>query len=1027
MIFDKERLQNHQLQALGIALDGLETIKLIDANDASQTHEYTPELICGDGMGAGKTITEIAVLLAMLERGGGRAVFFCPNTDWGYGNVINDSLKIGVPNPAEIFFKFTDVVSDLTTLPKRDGVALVSYPQMIGNKMVDGIYQSRYEQVVRWLTHDRTREFRGAVVFDESHMFTGLIQPVGQRGRRKPSQTAKTLVAFKMDEHLRHATMYNFSATSFKYYTDLAAYPRLGLFGLGRPFNSQFDLLEYLRKGGASVMELVSTHLKAKGQYCRREVSMAGVEIIDKSRTTVELTAEQRREYNTIVAFLREIASNLNQAFIATGIIGEEATEGKKKGSVMSMFYGMVYVLTKSLLAAYKVPRLLELMEELDGELEDGASFVIYSSLTGAATESRAYRVASEFNDEDDDSSEIDLDTVEVNDRGRLIEWLRQQCPVYQYRTEYDDNGNPRQVLDKDEHGNPIISIEAEQIRDEMIEALLDVQFPENAFTVLLETLGDTLGEYSGREYRFKRNAQGKRVRMPHGVKGRAADMKRFHDGEMQHMLLGQAGQAGINLHCAPEYENQRTRVFAALSVSEQVQGMVQATGRVNRFGQTKSPYMALMTTTLACEQRYIAAVASKMAEMGALISGSRDNFDEGGFITTDMGLMDGYAYDAMQQLFAEIIDGDHEELGVDRSAIEMMGFGADLIDSNNLTFKRENNVSVKQFMNRLVILPIAEQPGEPGLQDVVFDLFYQKRLEVIDRAIDRGTYDHGPQSLKAQSIKLVKKELVHTHADGQVTHLLTLDAEFKNKRVPYRDLPHGNGFWVYTSKDGSLRAAWYSNSLQKRMSWAQPDGRRGSLSVDIFDETHREVTGYSAGELQAMWESAYNAAPEVRTETIYLVSGGELHLGKVLNSENLRVVRDTTDDGEHVSGIRLGYSDMQDFLAHFQRSADVPDLTPQQIIDMVMEQRKVVKLYGGIEFRRTTSYMKGTAYLEVCASGGKMLPKHMHPAMIACGVMKVSNKRRKFFLVTNDMVGVVTAVCRQLTGGVGSAVVGIV
>jgi hypothetical protein len=310
--------------------------------------------------------------------------------------------------------------------------------------------------------------------------------------------------------------------------------------------------------------------------------------------------------------------------------------------------------------------------------------------------------------------------------------------------------------------------------------------------------------------------------------------------------------------------------------------------------------------------------------------------------------------------------------------------------------------------MNRLVILPIAEQPGEQGLQDVMFNLFINNRDDTIRRAMDRGTYDHGPQSLKAQSVKLIKKESVHTHADGQVTNLLTLEAEFKNKRVPYRDLPHGNDFWLYTSKDGSLRAAWYSNSLQKRMSWAQPDGRRSSLAVDIFDETHREVTGYSAGELQAMWESAYNAAPEVRTETIYLVSGGELHLGTVLNSENLRVVRDTTDDGEHVSGIRLGYSDMQDFLAHFQRSADVPYLSPQQIIDMVMEQHKVVKLYGGIEFRRTTSYMKGFVYMEVCSSSGKngnALQKHMQPAMQACGVTMVKNARRKFFLVTGDMV----------------------
>ena len=73
-----------------------------------------------------------------------------------------------------------------------------------------------------------------------------------------------------------------------------------------------------------------------------------------------------------------------------------------------------------------------------------------------------------------------------------------------------------------------------------------------------------------------------------------------------------------------------------------------------------------------------------------------------------------------------------------------------------------EGNITVStiptigQFLNRLLSL-------EVGLQNEVFDGFFQALQEVVDYHVEAGDFDSGIENIEAQSVEIADEQVAHT------------------------------------------------------------------------------------------------------------------------------------------------------------------------------------------------------------------------------------------------------------------------
>ena len=327
----------------------------------------------------------------------------------------------------------------------------------------------------------------------------------GERGEKKPSQQGQA--GLRLQNALRDARILYVSATGATTVQNLAYAARLGLWGTGDfPFATRADFVSAMEGGGIAAMEVLARDLKALGLYAARSLSFEGIEyeIVEH-----KLTAEQIRIYDAYADGFQIIHKNLNEALKAANITGADggtynrnakaaARLGASKSNKQRFF--------NHLLTAMKCPTLIAAIAR---DLEDGHACILQIVSTNEALLDR--RLA-----EIPTSEWADL-SIDITPREYVLDYLSHSFPTQLFELYSDDEGNLLSRPAYDADGNPVISREAVERRDRMIEHLASLPPVQGALDQILHRFGtDLVAEVTGRARRVvrRKGESGDRLRI---------------------------------------------------------------------------------------------------------------------------------------------------------------------------------------------------------------------------------------------------------------------------------------------------------------------------------------------------------------------------------------------------------------------------------------------------------------------------------------------------------------------------------
>jgi hypothetical protein len=443
-----------------------ETYDLVSAApaDAANAVRFRRGWFLGDGTGAGKGRQVAAIILDNWLRGRRKALWISKSDklvedaerDWtAIGGYRSDLV------PLSRFRQGAAIALD-------EGILFTTYATL--RTQAKGEKASRIQQIIDWLGRDpgsgAGASFDGVVVFDEAHAMANAAGDKGlprtgsggERGEKKSSQQGQA--GLRLQNALHDARILYVSATGATTVQNLAYAARLGLWGTGDfPFASRADFVSAMEGGGIAAMEVLARDLKALGLYAARSLSFEGIEyeIVEH-----QLTDEQIRIYDAYADAFQIVHQNLTAALKAANITGEEGTYNRNaKAAARSAFESNKQRFFNHLLTAMKCPTLIAAIAR---DLEDGHACILQIVSTNEALLDR--RLA-----EIPTAEWADL-SIDITPREYVLDYLKHSFPTQLFELYTDDEGNLHSRPAYDADGNPVISREAVERRDRMIEHL---------------------------------------------------------------------------------------------------------------------------------------------------------------------------------------------------------------------------------------------------------------------------------------------------------------------------------------------------------------------------------------------------------------------------------------------------------------------------------------------------------------------------------------------------------------------------
>ena len=469
------------------------------------------------------------------------------------------------------------------------------------------------------------------------------------------------------------------------------------------------DLIDAVKRGGATLQEIMSQTLTQCGQMIRRERDMTGVTIDWKAIDDPERVQEQREQYDSIIGLFNDII-NFQKKYVSSYVderndelAAIQSTIGIKKGTAAlgiknqpfaSKAFNTVQQVLLSLKAKSAAERAIDYLKQ-------GMKPVIALNNTN---ESQTGNLAL--------GEEMDAPDLGTSLKKGLEGTLRY---------------TQKDAKDNSESGY----IKLSDLGDEAVEAYHELEkkieqtstglslSPIDVIKNELQKAGYKVGELTGRQTEFVYNDNGTVTKVKRADTDKKKLARDFNDGKIDALILNKSAATGISLHASSKYKDQKKRVMIVAQQQLDVNDEVQMRGRIDRTGQVARGAYEYVVSLIPAEQRLLMMFKAKLKSLDAnTTSSQKSKFNE----MEVADITNKYGDKVVREYMAEHLDlyarmadpfGWEKSNGDDLSRIDPQT----LVASGSGVGDGEAGADASKLLGRMALLRVSEQ--EKMLQEI--------------------------------------------------------------------------------------------------------------------------------------------------------------------------------------------------------------------------------------------------------------------------------------------------------------------
>lgn len=469
------------------------------------------------------------------------------------------------------------------------------------------------------------------------------------------------------------------------------------------------DLIDAVKRGGATLQEIMSQTLTQCGQMIRRERDMTGVTIDWKAIDDPERVQEQREQYDSIIGLFNDII-NFQKKYVSSYVderndelAAIQSTMGIKKGTAAlgiknqpfaSKAFNTVQQVLLSLKAKSAAERAIDYLKQ-------GMKPVIALNNTN---ESQTGNLAL--------GEEMDAPDLGTSLKKGLEGTLRY---------------TQKDAKDNSESGY----IKLSDLGDEAVEAYHELEkkieqtstglslSPIDVIKNELQKAGYKVGELTGRQTEFVYNDNGTVTKVKRADTDKKKLARDFNDGKIDALILNKSAATGISLHASSKYKDQKKRVMIVAQQQLDVNDEVQMRGRIDRTGQVARGAYEYVVSLIPAEQRLLMMFKAKLKSLDAnTTSSQKSKFNEMEIADITNKYGDKVVREYMAEhldLYARMADpfGWEKSNGDDLSRIDPQT----LVASGSGVGDGEAGADASKLLGRMALLRVSEQ--EKMLQEI--------------------------------------------------------------------------------------------------------------------------------------------------------------------------------------------------------------------------------------------------------------------------------------------------------------------
>lgn len=469
------------------------------------------------------------------------------------------------------------------------------------------------------------------------------------------------------------------------------------------------DLIDAVKRGGATLQEIMSQTLTQCGQMIRRERDMTGVTIDWKAIDDPERVQEQREQYDSIIGLFNDII-NFQKKYVSgyvdkrneelaeiqstIGIKQGTAALGIKNQPFASKAFNTVQQVLLSLKAKSAAERAIDYLKQ-------GMKPVIALNNTN---ESQTGNLAL--------GEEMDAPDLGTSLKKGLEGTLRY---------------TQKDAKDNSESGY----FKLEDLGEEAVEAYHELEkkieqtstglslSPIDVIKNELQKAGYKVGELTGRQTEFVYNDNGTVTKVKRADTDKKKLARDFNDGKIDALILNKSAATGISLHASSKYKDQKKRVMIVAQQQLDVNDEVQMRGRIDRTGQVARGAYEYVVSLIPAEQRLLMMFKAKLKSLDAnTTSSQKSKFNE----MEVADITNKYGDKVVKEYMAEHLDlyarmadpfGWEKSLGEDLSRIDPQR----LVAEGGGVGDGEAGADASKLLGRMALLRVSEQ--EKMLQEI--------------------------------------------------------------------------------------------------------------------------------------------------------------------------------------------------------------------------------------------------------------------------------------------------------------------